>query len=95
MSVAVSVDGADAHTHDSFRGLNGAFEQTFKGIEVCREVGLPFQFNMVIRKDTLSQLEDMLHLALDSGANAADPGCCLTPELAKENEKQYERLGSE
>jgi len=72
MSVAVSVDGADAPTHDSFRGLNGAFEQTFKGIEACRKAGLPFQFNMVIRKNTLSQLEDMLRLALDSGANAAE-----------------------
>ncbi len=72
MAVALSVDGADAQTHDSFRGLSGAFEQTFKGIEACRNTGLPFQFNMVIRKDTLPQLEDMLHLAVDSGANAAE-----------------------
>jgi len=72
MSVAISVDGADAQTHDSFRGLSGAFGQTFEGIEACREAGLPFQFNMVIRKDTMSQLEDMLRLAVDSGANAAE-----------------------
>ena len=72
MAVAISVDGADAQTHDSFRGLSGAFEQTFKGIEACRNTGLPFQFNMVIRKDTLPQLKDMLRLALDSGANAAE-----------------------
>jgi MoaA/NifB/PqqE/SkfB family radical SAM enzyme len=72
MSVAISVDAADAETHDSFRGISGAFEQTFKGIEACRVVGLPFQFNMVIRKENLSQLEDMLRLAVDSGANAAE-----------------------
>ena len=72
MSVAISVDGADAETHDSFRGLSGALEQTFKGIDACRKAGLPFQFNMVIRKDTLPQLEDMLRLAVDSGANAAE-----------------------
>lgn len=72
MSVAISVDAADAETHDSFRGISGAFEQTFKGIEACRVAGLPFQFNMVIRKENLSQLEDMLRLAVDSGANAAE-----------------------
>jgi radical SAM protein with 4Fe4S-binding SPASM domain len=72
MAVAISVDGVDAVTHDSFRGVSGAFEQTLKGIEACRNASLPFQLNMVIRKDNLSQLEGMLSLALDLGANAAE-----------------------
>ena len=72
MSVAISIDGADAQTHDSFRGMSGAFEQAIKGAEACRDSGLPFQFNMVIRKDTLPQLEDMLRLALGYGADAAE-----------------------
>jgi len=72
MAVAISVDGADAVTHDSFRGMDGAFGQTLKGIEACRNAGLPFQLNMVIRKNNLSQLEDMLRLAVDLGANAAE-----------------------
>jgi radical SAM protein with 4Fe4S-binding SPASM domain len=72
MAVAISIDGVDAMTHDSFRGVSGAFEQTLKGIEACRNASLPFQLNMVIRKDNFSQLEDMLRLALDLGANAAE-----------------------
>jgi radical SAM protein with 4Fe4S-binding SPASM domain len=72
MSVAISVDAADARTHDSFRGIDGAFEQTFRGIEACRNAGLPFQFNTVLRKDILPQLEEILRLAVDSGANAAE-----------------------
>jgi radical SAM protein with 4Fe4S-binding SPASM domain len=72
MAVAISIDGADAVTHDSFRGVNGSFEQTIKGIEACRDARLPFQLNMVIKKDNLSQLEDMLRLAVDLGANAAE-----------------------
>jgi len=71
-SVAISVDGANARTHDSFRGIDGAFEQTFRGVEACRDAGLPYQFNIVIRKDTLPELEDLLRLAVDSGANAAE-----------------------
>jgi len=71
-SVAISIDGADVQTHDSFRGISGAFAQTLKGVEACRNAGLPFQFNMVIRKETMSQLEDMLRLALDYSANAVE-----------------------
>jgi len=71
-SVAISVDGADAQTHDSFRGISGAFAQTLKCVEACRKANLAFQFNMVIRKETLSQLEDMLYMAVDYGASAAE-----------------------
>lgn len=72
MAVAISVDGADGRTHDSFRGVAGAFDQTLRGIEACRNAGLPFQLNLVIRKDNLSQLEEMLRLAAECGANAAE-----------------------
>jgi len=70
--VAISVDAVDARTHDSFRGVSGAFDDTLKGIKACRAAGLPFQFNTVIRKETVPQLEDILHLAVDNGANAAE-----------------------
>ena len=66
-AVAISIEGADAQTHDSFRGVTGTFEQTLKGVEACRNAGLPFQFNTIIRKETVPQLEDVLHLAMDNG----------------------------
>lgn len=72
MAVAVSVNGADAQTHNSFRGVLGAFEQMLKGLEACRNARLPFQFNTVIRKETLSQIEDLLRMAIDYGADAAE-----------------------
>jgi radical SAM protein with 4Fe4S-binding SPASM domain len=71
-AIAISVDGVDARTHDSFRGVSGTFEQTLKGIEACRTAGLPFQFNTIIRKETLPQLEELLHMAVDCGANAIE-----------------------
>jgi radical SAM protein with 4Fe4S-binding SPASM domain len=88
MAVAISVDAADARTHDDFRGIDGAFEQTMKGIEACRNAGLPFQLNMVIRKDTLSQLEDMLRLAVDLGANATEMFDLVAAGRAKEESKE-------
>jgi radical SAM protein with 4Fe4S-binding SPASM domain len=71
-SVAISIDGADAETHDSFRGKAGAFQEALRGASSCKAEGLPFQFNMVIRKQTLSQVPDMLRLASESGAEAAE-----------------------
>ena len=71
-SVAISIDGADAATHDSFRGQRGAFHQAMEGASACKAAGLPFQFNMVIRKGTISQIPDMLRLAVENGAGAAE-----------------------
>ena len=88
MAVAISVDGVDAQTHDSFRGISGAFEQTMKGMEACRDAGLPFQLNMVIRKDTISQLGDMLRLAVERGANAAELFDLVAAGRAKEECKE-------
>jgi radical SAM protein with 4Fe4S-binding SPASM domain len=71
-SVAISVDGADAETHDWFRGKEGAFQEALAGASSCKAERLPFQFNMVIRKQTLSQVPEMLRLAVESGADAAE-----------------------
>jgi len=71
-SIAISIDGVDAETHDLFRGKKGSFNNALKGVKACRDANLPFQFNMVIRKSTLNQIPGMLDLAVKSGANAAE-----------------------
>lgn len=71
-SVAISIDGADAETHDAFRGESGAFQRALEGSAACRAVGLPFQLGMVIRKGTAAQVPDMLRLAVEIGAVAAE-----------------------
>jgi radical SAM protein with 4Fe4S-binding SPASM domain len=70
--VQISIDGADLKTHDSFRGEDGAFDKAMNGVKACREAKLPFQFGMVIRRSTVPQMPDMLKMAVDSGANAAE-----------------------
>jgi radical SAM protein with 4Fe4S-binding SPASM domain len=70
--VQISIDGANPETHDSFRGEEGAFHRAMQGAEACRRAGLPFQFGMVIRKQSLHEVPGMLELAVKSGANAAE-----------------------
>jgi radical SAM protein with 4Fe4S-binding SPASM domain len=70
--VQISIDGAKPETHDSFRGEEGSFDRAMQGVEACKQVGLPFQFGMVIRKQSLPEIPSMLELAVKSGANAAE-----------------------
>jgi radical SAM protein with 4Fe4S-binding SPASM domain len=71
-AVQISIDGANPETHDSFRGEKGSFHRAMQGVEACKHVGLPFQFGMVIRKQSLPEVPSMLELAVKSGANAAE-----------------------
>jgi radical SAM protein with 4Fe4S-binding SPASM domain len=70
--VQISIDGAKPETHDSLRGEEGSFDRAMQGVEACKQAGLPFQFGMVIRKQSLPEVPSMLELAVKSGANAAE-----------------------
>jgi radical SAM protein with 4Fe4S-binding SPASM domain len=72
MAVQISIDGAKSATHDWFRGEEGSFSKAIEGAKACKTIGLPFQFGMTIRKSTLEEIPDMLKLAIDSGAIAAE-----------------------
>lgn len=72
MAVQISVDGANSKTHDWFRGVEGSFVQAMNGAKACKEAGLPFQFGATIRKDTIKELPELLKLAVETGANAAE-----------------------
>lgn len=55
--IALSLDGADAATHDTFRGTPGAFAATLDAIDHVRRAGLPLQINTAISRRTLAQLQ--------------------------------------
>ncbi|RKY05493.1 hypothetical protein DRP77_00865 [Candidatus Poribacteria bacterium] len=72
MAVQISIDGANAQTHDAFRGREGAFEEALRGAEACRKTGLPFQFGMTIRRGNLREIPEMLRMTVELGASAAE-----------------------
>jgi len=55
--IAVSLDGADAATHDAFRGVRGSYDWTMKIIRSAEELGLPLQINTTVSRITLPSLE--------------------------------------
>ena len=53
MACSFSVDGPDKETHDSFRGVDGAWDSVHAAMSAARAVGMPFQINTVVRKGSV------------------------------------------
>jgi len=68
--VSISLDGADATTHDSFRGIPGAFDAAVYGLRNLKELGMSVQINMTIARHNARQLPQVLELARGLGADA-------------------------
>jgi AdoMet-dependent heme synthase len=71
--LSLSIDGATAESHDSFRGVPGAFDSTIKGIEVLKRHGVDFQINTTVTKLNIHELPAILELAIKLGASAFHP----------------------
>ncbi|OIB59076.1 TIGR04053 family radical SAM/SPASM domain-containing protein [Natrialba sp. SSL1] len=65
--MAVSLDGASAETHDSFRGESGSFEATIRAIEDARAAGVPVQVNTTVCQATVDELPVIRALLRDIG----------------------------
>ncbi len=68
--VSVSLDGADAATHDKFRGAAGAFDAAMAGITELRKAGAAFQINATIAAHNITQCDELYKLARSLGAAA-------------------------
>ena len=60
--VQISLDGANAATHDSFRGVEGAFEKTLAGIRNSVDEGLFVEVSCTITRFNLNELDQILDL---------------------------------
>ena len=68
--VSISLDGADALTHDTFRGIPGAFDAAVQGLRNLKALGMSVQINMTIARHNARQLPQVLELAKRLGADA-------------------------
>ena len=68
--VAISLDGSDAATHDTFRGIPGAFDAAITGFRNLKELGMSVQINTTIARHNAHQLPLVLELAKSIGADA-------------------------
>ncbi len=57
--MAISVDGADAATHDTNRGVAGSFAHSMNVLQIARELGVETQINTTLTPSNVDQIEAM------------------------------------
>jgi radical SAM protein with 4Fe4S-binding SPASM domain len=65
----ISLDGAQARTHDRFRNSQGSFERTIAAFTHCRAAGLRCGVRVTLTRENVAELEALIDLALALGAS--------------------------
>jgi SynChlorMet cassette radical SAM/SPASM protein ScmF len=68
--VSVSLDGADAETHEWVRGEDGCFVKALRGIRTLADAGLSPNIAMVVLRRNIAQIEGIVRLAESLGASS-------------------------
>ncbi len=68
--ISLSIDGPDAESHNTFRGVEGAFEATLRGIELLKKEDIPFQINTTVTRGNLLSFKKIFSLVEELGAVA-------------------------
>ncbi len=97
--VAISIDGADETTHDSFRRQPGSLAAAVKGFRHLRRLGMSMQINCTVTRHNVHQIETLYATAQELGADAlhlfmlVPVGCGV--QIAESNmlpAEEYERV---
>jgi heme b synthase len=68
--VSVSFDGANARTHDKFRGIEGSFDKAVEAIKLMHKYGVSTQINTTVAKHNFEELPQMIDMAIELGVDA-------------------------
>ncbi len=68
--VSVSIDGADAATHEWVRGVEGSFETALEGVRNLVKAGFRPQIIMAVMRHNKEQMEPVVRLAEQLGAGS-------------------------
>ncbi len=64
--MALSLDALDPATHDGFRSVRGAWDNTVEGAAILARVGLPFIVQTTVGRHNLGELEAIADFAHDT-----------------------------
>ncbi len=66
--IEISLDSVDPAKHNEFRGMDGCWNLTVQGIKNCVEAGIFTAIATVFTKNTIDEVDAMLDLAVELGA---------------------------
>ena len=61
--LAISLDGADAATHDDFRGIPGTFDRALFALRFARDIGLDTQLQTTVTRRNQARLPEVAEIA--------------------------------
>jgi SynChlorMet cassette radical SAM/SPASM protein ScmF len=61
--ISVSIDGADAETHERLRRVEGSFDKAVQGIKNLVEAGIRPQMISTLHRNNIEQIKDIVQLA--------------------------------
>ncbi len=100
-ALSISLDGACAETHDTFRQTEGAFDLAVRAAEAARRAGMRFQINNTITKSNVTEVPMIAELCEKLGAYCFNPFILVPTGRGKEIEDavldpaEYEALLNE
>ncbi len=95
VQVSVSLDGADADTHEWVRGVDGCFEDAQNGIRNLVNAGIRPQIIMSVMRRNRDQIEALVELAKSLKANSVKLNIVTPTERGKVMHMSGESLGIE
>jgi radical SAM protein len=66
--MAISVDGADAATHDAFRQVPGSFDRCMMALRHAQKIGLETQFQTTVTRRNMHQLDRIAEIVGEVGS---------------------------
>lgn len=104
--IQLSLDGADAVTHDRFRGQPGVFTRTLEACTSIRELGIPLTLATSVARHDVDQLAELYALVRSLGpvrwslfflvpTGRARASEMISPEMAEEVLLQLEAFSAE
>ena len=66
--VGISIDGVES-THDIFRRKQGAYQESIKGIRLCKQHDIKVGLRFTLTQDNADELPDLLQLMNDEGVD--------------------------
>ncbi|MGW8258476.1 MAG: TIGR04053 family radical SAM/SPASM domain-containing protein, partial [Thermoguttaceae bacterium] len=66
-ALGISLDGADAQTHDAFRAWEGSFARTMEMLKNARELNLAVQINTTVCRRNVHQIDAIADLLAEQG----------------------------
>lgn len=68
--VAISLDSSTPMVHDSFRGIDGAWEKAVAGIKACLSSGVDVQLNVTMSRQNYTDLDQIISYAKSLGVKS-------------------------